>query len=143
MSKSKLYKRITLSALGLALLMTFTACKKDGDPKPKATKTETPAESKAAKTKDDAKIDLEKVVIKNPQNKKITVYGSDECPHCTNLIKVLDKNDVDYTFYNIRADKEALAKVKKLGAQYIPVTVIDDNTVIEGFKIDELQKGLK
>lgn len=59
------------------------------------------------------------------------VYGSDECHHCTDTKKYLKENNIEFVFYDIDKNQEALKemlfKLKKanISANNLSIPVID------------------
>ena len=65
------------------------------------------------------------------QLKKVTVYGSSKCHHCTDFMKQLDSANITYEFKDLiqeekEYDKEMLDKVEKSGYRgYVNIPVIE------------------
>ena len=57
--------------------------------------------------------------------RKVTLYTKPGCVQCTATKRWLDKNNVEYTPIDVSKDAEALAKVKALGYEAVPVTVAE------------------
>jgi len=64
------------------------------------------------------------------------VYGSDECHHCTDTKKYLKENNIEFVFYDIDKNqdalKEMLFKLKKanISTNNLSIPVIDKQGVI-------------
>jgi glutaredoxin len=70
------------------------------------------------------------------QKKSIIVYGSDECHHCIDTKAFLNKNNIEFTFFDIdknpEALKEMLSKLKKanISTSNLGIPVVDKNGII-------------
>lgn len=59
---------------------------------------------------------------------KVDIYGADWCKPCQNAKKLCESNNVEYTFNDVSADPEALAKLTKIlgtAPNTIPHIVVD------------------
>ena len=71
-----------------------------------------------------------------PEKKVMIVYGSDECHHCTDTKKYLKENNIEFVFYDIdknqEALKEMLSKLKNanISLNNLSIPVIDKQGVI-------------
>ena len=71
-----------------------------------------------------------------PPKAVMIVYGSDECHHCTDTKKYLKDNNIEFIFYDIDKNQEALKemlfKLKKanISANNLSIPVIDKQGVI-------------
>jgi glutaredoxin 3 len=71
------------------------------------------------------------VEISNKEKKTIVVYGSEDCHYCTDTKKFLIENKIDFIFFDIDKDKNALnemlAKLRaaKISANGLGIPVID------------------
>ncbi|MDO5844488.1 MAG: FAD-dependent oxidoreductase [Methanocorpusculum sp.] len=73
-------------------------------------------------------------------NHKIVLYSLDGCPHCKNVKKFFKSNGIDYINRDVgESDAAAEEAVKISGQMGVPVTVIDDETVIVGDDIRQLK----
>lgn len=78
----------------------------------------------------------------------VKVYALSTCPWCKKVKKFLDDKNVVYDAVDVDLaqgdeQKQALAEVEKLtGRRAFPVTVINE-TVIQGFKQEEIEGALK
>jgi glutaredoxin-like protein NrdH len=78
----------------------------------------------------------------------IKVYALSTCPWCKKVKRYLDEQQVQYDCIDVdlvqgQEQKEALEEVEKLtGRRSFPVTVIGE-TVIQGYKEDEIERALK
>lgn len=72
----------------------------------------------------------------------IKVYGTPTCPHCKQAKKFLIGHDLDFEDFDVTADKDKAAEMKrKSGAMSVPV--IDVNgTIIVGFDEAGLRDAL-
>ncbi len=77
----------------------------------------------------------------------VKVYSLSTCPWCKKVKSFLDEISVEYEAIDVdlakgEEQKQALDEVRQLtGKSSFPVTVIND-TVILGFKEDEMKKAL-
>ncbi|MBK0348528.1 glutaredoxin-like protein NrdH [Aerococcaceae bacterium zg-ZJ1578] len=71
--------------------------------------------------------------------KNITVYSKPNCMQCNFTKKFLEDNAIDYTMIDVYEDEVALAKVKELGFQSLPVVVIEGEEPFFGFRPDRLE----
>lgn len=66
----------------------------------------------------------------------LIVYGSDECHHCIDTQKYLKENNIDFKFYDIdknpEALKEMLAKLRnaKMSTNNLGIPVVDKDGVL-------------
>jgi glutaredoxin len=78
----------------------------------------------------------------------VKVYSLSTCPWCKKVKRFLDEKGVQYNVIDVdlaegQDQKQALEEVEKLtGSRSFPVTVVGE-TVIRGFKEDELIEALK
>jgi glutaredoxin-like protein NrdH len=78
----------------------------------------------------------------------VKVYSLSTCPWCKKVKRLLDEKSVQYEAIEVdlaegQDQKKALEEVEKLtGSRSFPVTVINE-TVIRGFKEDEIVEALK
>jgi glutaredoxin-like protein NrdH len=78
----------------------------------------------------------------------VKVYALSTCPWCKKVKRYLDEKQVQYDCVDVdlaqgHEQKEALEEVEKLtGRRSFPVTVIGE-TVIQGYKEDEIERALK
>jgi glutaredoxin-like protein NrdH len=77
------------------------------------------------------------------QTASVTVYTSGpQCIDCNTVKRWLGEHGYTFTERNIRADADALAKLRQLGYSSVPVTVVND-TVIDGLDLKALQAALQ
>lgn len=72
--------------------------------------------------------------------KKVIVYTSNTCPHCTTAKQYLQEKGVEYTEKNIQTDAEARKELIQKGYMGVPVIIVD-NEEIQGFdkqRLDEI-----
>lgn len=76
-----------------------------------------------------------KTTIKNEKAVMI-VYGSDECHHCTDTKKYLKENHIEFVFYDIDKNQEALKEMlfklknANISTNNLSIPVIDKQGVI-------------
>lgn len=82
------------------------------------------------------------------QNKTIKLYAVSTCAHCNTLKRMLQDAEVDFASVDVdllagKKRREMLEEVKKLNKRCsFPTTVIDE-TVIVGFREDEIREALE
>ena len=67
----------------------------------------------------------------------ITVYSKPACVQCTATYRALDRQGIAYDVVDVSADDVALAKVRELGYQQVPV-VITEQDHWSGFRPDKI-----
>jgi glutaredoxin-like protein len=75
---------------------------------------------------------------------KIIFYGATWCPDCKVSKKLLDDNNIEYSYINLEEHPEAAEIVEKInnGYQSIPTIVFPDGTVMVEPSNAELAKKL-
>lgn len=75
------------------------------------------------------------------QNKRVVVFSTPTCPHCTNVKRYLKQNGIRFKDVDVSRDNRAAAEmVRKTGQQGVPQLWINNRPVV-GFdrsKIDTL-----
>lgn len=66
------------------------------------------------------------------------VYGGQGCMWCVRATELLAENNLEYFYYDVHSDKEALEVLKKHNLRSIPQVFTTDGTYIGGF--EELKK---
>lgn len=82
---------------------------------------------------------------------EITIYGSNQCHHCTDLKAALDSAGMVYTFNDIDTSdqfaREMFEKVKESNQTNVrislPVVQINEQEVLIGANFNSLQKALE
>jgi glutaredoxin-like protein NrdH len=88
-----------------------------------------------------------KVSGKN-NNHKVTIYALSTCVWCKMTKQYLKDNEVEYEFVDVDLledkDKDQVHEtiLSKGGALSYPTTIVDDKTVITGFRKDLLKEAL-
>jgi glutaredoxin-like protein NrdH len=78
----------------------------------------------------------------------VKVYSLSTCPWCKKVKRLLDEKGIQYDAIDVdlaegQEQKQALEEVEKLtGSRSFPVTVVGE-TVIRGFKEEEIVEALK
>ncbi|HSW35418.1 MAG TPA: glutaredoxin family protein [Candidatus Limnocylindrales bacterium] len=78
----------------------------------------------------------------------VIVYSLSTCPWCRKTKQFLDGKNVQYEVVDVDLvqgdeQKQALAEVEKLtGKRSFPIILVND-IVIQGYKVDEIEKALK
>ncbi len=81
-------------------------------------------------------------------NHKVTLYALSTCVWCKMTKQYLNENEVEYEFVDVDLlDDNDKSKVhttiiNKGGALSYPTTIIDDKTVITGFRKDQIKEAL-
>jgi glutaredoxin-like protein NrdH len=84
----------------------------------------------------------------NKNNHKVTVFALSTCVWCKMTKQFLSDNSVQYEFVDVdllnEKDKsQAHATItSKGGALSYPTTIVDDKTLITGFRKDQLKEAL-
>lgn len=79
---------------------------------------------------------------------KVTLYGLSTCVWCRMTKQYLKDNDVEYEFVDVDLlDEDEKSKVhqtilEKGGTLSYPTTIIDEKTVITGYRKDQLAEAL-
>jgi glutaredoxin len=79
---------------------------------------------------------------------KVTVYSLSTCVWCNLTKQYLSDNDVAYEYANVDLlndkDKSQAHEViiSKGGALSYPTTIVDDKTIITGYRKDQLKEAL-
>ena len=62
----------------------------------------------------------------------IIMYGTTWCPDCTRAKRILEKNNVPYTWINIEEDKDARQRVREINGGYmsVPTILFPDGSVL-------------
>jgi glutaredoxin-like YruB-family protein len=78
--------------------------------------------------------------------KKVTIYSTPTCPYCTMAKEYLKENKIEYTEYDVAADKDkAQEMIDKSGQMGVPVIIIKDGDkeeVLVGFDQAKVAKVL-
>lgn len=69
---------------------------------------------------------------------KVTVFTKPNCEPCKATKKWLEQKGVPFVAKDVTQDEEALAEMKRLGYQGVPVVIVDANTNWYGFRPDML-----
>lgn len=72
--------------------------------------------------------------------KNVIVYTKPNCMQCNFTKKFLDDNSIRYEIKDIQESESALAEVKELGFQSLPVVVFDGVEPFFGFRPDLLEQ---
>ncbi len=81
-------------------------------------------------------------------NHKVTLYALSTCVWCRMTKQYLKDNDVEYEFVDVDLlDDNEKSKVHqtildKGGSLSYPTTIVDDKTVITGYRKDQLKEAL-
>ncbi|MGK9325959.1 glutaredoxin-like protein NrdH [Aerococcus urinaeequi] len=70
----------------------------------------------------------------------VTVYTKPNCMQCNFTKKYLTEKKIEFQTIDITESEEALAKVKGMGFQAVPVIVAENEEAFYGFQPDRLAK---
>jgi glutaredoxin-like protein NrdH len=93
-------------------------------------------------------MNISKVAGKNTKH-KVLIYALSTCVWCKMTKQFLKDNAIEFEFVDVdlatEADKERIHKdiSSKGGSLSYPTTIIDDKTVVTGFRKDLLKKELE
>lgn len=73
---------------------------------------------------------------------KIEVFSKAKCPLCNALKEYLKSENISFEEHRVDEDDKAMERVRKMGVQSLPVTVVneDDKNPILGFDMNRLEK---
>lgn len=73
---------------------------------------------------------------------KIEVFSKAKCPLCNTLKEYLKSEDIAFEEHRVDEDDKAMERVRNMGVQSLPVTVVDedDKNPILGFDMKRLEK---
>lgn len=80
-------------------------------------------------------------------DKQVKLYALSTCGHCKNTKKLLNECRVDYDVVEVdllegSEREEVLEEIKRLSQQCAFPTIVIGDTVIVGYKEDEIRKAL-
>lgn len=93
-------------------------------------------------------MNIVKVSGKNNKH-KVRMYALSTCIWCKRTKQLLNDNDVEYEYVDVDlADKEDYDKIReeilnKGGSLAFPVLIIDDNRLINGYRVEEIKEALE
>ncbi len=105
-------------ALAVSMLLASLGCGSATGDTPNASSAESPAAEERSDT----------------EARLVEVYVTDWCPYCQRLEAFLKENQVAYVRKNVEADDSARREHRALGGGGIPVTRIDGDQVVRGFR---------
>ena len=73
-------------------------------------------------------------------NRNIILYSKPNCMQCNFTQQFFENNNVEFIVKDVFESEEALAEVKELGFQSLPVIVADGVEPFFGFRPDLLEK---
>lgn len=73
---------------------------------------------------------------------KIEVFSKAKCPLCNTLKEYLKSENISFEEHRVDEDDKAMERVRSMGVQSLPVTVVDedDKNPILGFDMRRLEK---
>lgn len=90
---------------------------------------------------------VEKVPGNNKKN-KVFLYALSTCAWCKMTKQFLKDNDIEFEYVDVdKCDDEDLDKIKKDvlskgGSLSYPITIVNDKTLINGFRKDKIKETL-
>jgi len=90
---------------------------------------------------------VEKVPGNNKKN-KVFLYALSTCAWCKMTKQFLKDNEIEYEYVDVdKCDDEDLDKIKKDvlskgGSLSYPITIVNDKTLINGFRKDKIKETL-
>ena len=72
---------------------------------------------------------------------KVIIYTAEGCGYCHEAKEFFNKNNVEYTEYNITKDKDARKELMKKGIMSVPYIVIGEEEIL-GFDLDKIKSLL-
>ena len=73
-------------------------------------------------------------------NRNIILYSKPNCMQCNFTKKYLTEKEIEFQTIDVTESEEALAKVKGMGFQAVPVIVTENEEAFYGFQPDRLAK---
>ncbi|MFE0442418.1 glutaredoxin-like protein NrdH [Aerococcus sp. NPDC058936] len=70
----------------------------------------------------------------------VTVYTKPNCMQCNFTKKYLTEKEIEFQTIDVTESEEALAEVKGMGFQAVPVIVAENEEAFYGFQPDRLAK---
>ncbi|WP_448667737.1 glutaredoxin-like protein NrdH [Aerococcus viridans] len=70
----------------------------------------------------------------------VTVYTKPNCMQCNFTKKYLTEKEIEFQTIDVTESEEALARVKGMGFQAVPVIVAENEEAFYGFQPDRLAK---
>lgn len=67
------------------------------------------------------------------------IYTKNNCMSCKMMKERMDANGTSYDERNVEEDPKAMATVKELGYERVPI-LVDGETVINGFNPDQIDE---
>lgn len=72
-------------------------------------------------------------------NNNIIVYSRDYCPHCVQLKKYLQENNVQFEERNVDTNETYMEELFNMGMRAVPVTVVGEEKIL-GFNTTQLKQ---
>lgn len=77
-----------------------------------------------------------------PGSDKVVLYSTTWCGYCAKTRTFFAENHIDYQDIDVEHSPEGQAAYQKLGGNGVPIVVINDDTVIDGYAPDQLSEAL-
>ena len=73
---------------------------------------------------------------------KVLLYALSTCAWCRRMKKFLKDNDIEYEYVDVDLEtEEEKQKIRRFVLSY-PLTIIDNKTIIDGYKEDKIREAL-
>ena len=93
---------------------------------------------------------MDKIYVAGKNKKhKVLIYAISTCAWCKMTKKFLNENDIEYEYVDVdlvsdKNHQKITEDIKNLGASpSFPTLVVDDKTVITGFRKDKIKEALE
>ena len=77
-----------------------------------------------------------------PGNDKVILYSTTWCGYCAKTREYFADNQINYQDIDVEKTQEGRTAYQKMGANGVPIIVINDNTVIRGYDPDGIDTAL-
>ncbi|MEQ1484947.1 glutaredoxin family protein [Methyloglobulus sp.] len=79
---------------------------------------------------------------RTPGNDKVILYSTTWCGYCAKTRKYFADNGIDYQDIDVEQTDEGRTTYQQMGANGVPIIVINNDTIIRGYDIDEIDTAL-
>ena len=77
-----------------------------------------------------------------PGNDKVVLYSTTWCGYCAKTRDYFADNNIDFQDVDVEKTEEGRKTYQQMGANGVPIIVINNDTVIRGYEPDEIDKAL-
>jgi glutaredoxin-like YruB-family protein len=77
-----------------------------------------------------------------PGNDKVVLYSTTWCGYCAKTRDYFADNNIDYQDVDVEKTEEGRKAYRQMGANGVPIIVINNDAVIRGYEPDEVDKAL-